>query len=105
MAEIPDKIKNIVHMFIQELEKNNIHIKQAILFGSYASGRYNDWSDIDIALVSDSFTGHRFFDRNKLRTIKLAISSAIEPLPFTPNEFNSDNPFVKRILDTGLRLI
>jgi predicted nucleotidyltransferase len=66
MDQIPSKVTFIIKRFIDELEKNNIPIKEAILFGSYAKGNYHDWSDIDLALVSDAFEGERFRDRNKI---------------------------------------
>jgi len=104
MAKIPDKVILIIDKFLKELAKNNISIERAILFGSYAQGTFNDWSDIDLAIVSKSFGGERFKDRNKIRRIKLRISSDLEPIPYNPEEFNVDNPFVKRILETGIRV-
>ncbi len=105
MAEIPKKTRLIIDHFITELAKNNIKIEQAILFGSYAQGTYNDWSDIDIAIVSQAFEGERYKDKNKIRKIKLHISSDLEPIPYTPAEFNTEDPFVKQIMDTGVRII
>ncbi len=34
-----------------------------ILFGSYARGDFNLWSDIDIIIISDYFKNIRFIDR------------------------------------------
>jgi len=76
-----------------------------LLFGSYASGKYDKWSDIDIALVSDLFVGNRIDDKDMIRKITLSVSSAIEVIPFTPDDFNAQNPFAKEILRTGIRLI
>lgn len=104
MVTIPDKVKLIIEQFIKELAKNNIKIEQAVLFGSYAQGTFNDWSDIDLAIVSDAFEGERFKDRDKIRRIKLRVSCDLEPVPYKPEEFNIDNPFVKRILETGIRV-
>ncbi|MCD5411241.1 nucleotidyltransferase domain-containing protein [Thermodesulfovibrionales bacterium] len=104
MAEIPNKVKNIIDQFLKELAKNNIGIEQAILFGSYAQGTFNDWSDIDLAIVSKAFEGERFKDRDKIRRIKLKVSCDLEPIPYKPEEFNIDNPFVKRILETGIKI-
>jgi hypothetical protein len=56
-------------------------------------------------LVSDIFQGNRIKDKDKIRKITLAISSEIEVIPFSPEDFNSQNPFVKEILRTGIRLI
>jgi predicted nucleotidyltransferase len=105
MAEIPDKIKKTVRAYLSALQQNNIPIKEAVLFGSYATGKNHEWSDIDIALVSDIFEGNRFDDKDKIRDITLSVSYDIEVLPFAPFDFNSENPFVKEILRTGIKLI
>ena len=34
-----------------------------ILFGSYARGDFNLWSDVDIIIISDYFKNIRFIDR------------------------------------------
>lgn len=49
------------------MEFNQIHVMKAILFGSYANGTFNEWSDIDLLIVSDSFKGNRFEGRNIIR--------------------------------------
>jgi len=66
MAKIPDQIRKIIDQYIRVLEDNHIHIRKAVLFGSYARGRADGWSDIDIALVSEDFEGNRFDDREFL---------------------------------------
>ena len=81
MDQIPSKVTLIIKRFIDELEKNNIPIKEAILFGSYATGNYHDWSDINLALVSDAFEGERFRDRNKIRRIKLELAVILNHYP------------------------
>ena len=105
MVQFPAKVKNIIDNYLQELKRNNIPIKEAILFGSYAKGNYQEWSDIDIALVSDIFRGNLIDDKDKIRKITLYISSEIEVFPFSPNDFNLQNPFAKNILETGIKLI
>lgn len=105
MDQLPAKVKNTVISYLQALGRNNIPIKEAILFGSYARGNYQEWSDIDIALVSDIFEGNRIDDKDKIRKITLSISSEIEAIPFSPKDFNLQNPFAKEILTTGIRLL
>lgn len=104
MVQIPTKINKTITNYLKELKKNNIPIKEAILFGSYATGNYQKWSDIDIALVSDIFAGDRIDDKDKIRSITLSVSSEIEVMPFSPKDFNLQNPFVKEILRTGVKL-
>ena len=105
MVQFPAKVKHTIDRYIRELNRNNIPIKEAILFGSYARGDYQEWSDIDIALVSDIFEGNRIDDKDKIRRITLSISSEIEVIPFAPDDFNLQNPFAKEILKTGIKLI
>lgn len=105
MVQLPDLVKATIDRYLQALRENNIIITQAILFGSYATGNYKELSDIDIALVSDVFKGNRIDDKDIIRRITLSVSSAIEVVPFSPDEFNLQNPFVKEILSTGLKLI
>lgn len=105
MVRIPDKIKTIIENYISVLRDNNISIKNAYLFGSYAKGNNNEWSDIDIALISDLFEGVRIKDKDKIRRITLSVSSNLEILPFNPDDFNSENPLAKEIIETGIRLV
>jgi len=104
MAKIPYKVKNTIAEFLQALQMNNIPIRRAILFGSYAQGNYTEWSDIDLAIVSEAFQGDRMEDRDKIRPIKLSISSELEVLPYTPEDFTEEDPFVKEIIETGIEL-
>ena len=55
--------------------------------------------------MSEVFKGDRIDDKDKIRKITLSISSEIEIMPFSPSDFNSQNPFVKEILRTGIKLI
>jgi len=105
MAKIPDQIRKIIDQYIRVLEDNHIHIRKAVLFGSYARGRADGWSDIDIALVSEDFEGNRFDDRDKIRKMTLSVSSDLSPLPFRPEDFSPENPFVKEIIEEGISLV
>ena len=77
MVKIPDKIKTIIDRYISLLRDNNIFIKDAYLFGSYAKGNNHEWSDIDIAIISDSFDGIRIKDKDKIRKLTLSVSSSL----------------------------
>lgn len=105
MAEIPVKILKTIKKYLAELENARIPVVNAVLFGSYARGSFNDWSDIDIAIVSPVFTGSRFDDKNRIRKITISISSDLSPLPFRPEDFVADDPFVREILETGVSVL
>ncbi len=46
------KIQKQLEEYVRRL-KTNINPKKVILFGSFASGRATEWSDIDILVISD----------------------------------------------------
>jgi uncharacterized protein len=105
MVEVPTEIKEKLYLFINKLDKSNFKISKAYLFGSYAKGTFNEWSDIDIALVSENFEGNRFVDKQKIRKIKASIDYDISPLPYRPEDFTEDDLFVKEIIETGIRIV
>ncbi|MFC2131300.1 nucleotidyltransferase domain-containing protein [Bacteroidota bacterium] len=105
MVEIENKIKEIVERFIEEVRKDNITISKAYLFGSYANGTNHEFSDIDIAIVSDNFEGINFYDCQKVVEAMLRTNVDLETHPYRPEDFTEDNPFVKEILDHGIRIV
>ena len=105
MAKISDIILNSINKFVEESEKIGIHLQQVILFGSYAKGNNNEWSDIDLAVVSDSFEGIRFNDNMKLSKPVVRANIDIETHPYRPEDFTEENPFVNEILKTGIRIL
>lgn len=105
LVEIPNKVIEIIFKFIKEAKIDNINIEQAILFGSYAKGTQNKYSDIDLAVVSADFEGNRFKDNLKLAEAKLRTSIDLETHPFRIQDFSIDNLFVKEILKEGIRLV
>jgi len=94
----------MISQYLTLLKEHGFQIQDAILFGSHARGQANQWSDIDLALVSDEFEGVRFIDKNKIRKITISVSTDLEILPFNPRDFTPSNPLVKEILDTGVRI-
>jgi len=97
-----DSVMKIVERYIEELEKNQIFISEAFIFGSHAKGRAKPESDIDLALISDSFTGDRFEDRRRIIPLRRKIDSRIEPIPFKPEDFNNGGTMAEEIKKTGV---
>jgi predicted nucleotidyltransferase len=104
MAETKPYIVDLVNKLIIEAKKFNINILKVILFGSQANGTANEWSDIDLAVISDDFQGIRFYDNEKIMRAKLNTSCDLEIHPFRPEEFTEENPFVITILKNGIRI-
>lgn len=101
MAPKKDSTVKIVTRYIEELEKNRIHIIEAIIFGSHAKGTAKPESDIDVALISNAFVEDRFKDRRRIIPFRRKIDSRIEPLPFKPEDFNNGGALAKEIKKTG----
>jgi predicted nucleotidyltransferase len=105
MAQVTTSIIATLKKYIRELEKNNIHVRSAYLFGSYAKGEQHEWSDLDVALISDDFRGIRFFDRQKIARITIDVDYRISPFPYKTKDFTEDDLFVKEILETGIKIV
>lgn len=97
-----DSAIETVKRYINELEKNNILISEAIIFGSHAKGAAKAESDIDVALISDAFTGDRFEDRRRIVPFRRNIDSRIEPMPFKPEDFHNGGMLAEEIRKTGI---
>jgi len=105
MGTLPDNIKASVDELIRQLNANNFTIGKAYIFGSYAKGRQTEWSDIDVALVSDQFEGNRFYDHCKISPYLIRVDASLEVHPFSPENFTKDNPFVEEIIETGIQIV
>ncbi|MDI6751300.1 MAG: nucleotidyltransferase domain-containing protein [bacterium] len=104
MAIETDLIIEVTKQYIKELEKNNIPIQEAILFGSCVRGDQREESDIDMALISDSFSGDWFDDRRKIVPLRRKIDNRIEPMPFRPEDFYNGGSFAAEIRRTGKKI-
>jgi len=85
----PDKqVKKVANKYIAEVVKSGIPVNSAYLFGSYAKGNSNKYSDIDICVVSSKF-GKNYFDESlKLRFLTNNVDSRIEAVPLNPKDLN-----------------
>ena len=104
MVTVSDEILEKLKRFLGMVSASGLHIERAILFGSYAKGTGNTWSDIDIALVSKDFTGIGFYDRKRVNPFLIKVDSRIEPHPFRPEDFKEENPLVNEILKQGVEI-
>ena len=79
------------------LRESGINFQSIFIFGSFANPSDNtdlEWSDIDVAIISDSFSGSRFDDNKKLIPLAVKIDPRIELHPFTINDFDN-SPFAR----------
>jgi predicted nucleotidyltransferase len=93
-----------VNRYLSLLKDRNIPVREVYLFGSYANGKADEWSDIDLAIVTDSFIGDRFDFRFMLTKLARSIDPDIEPHPYLLSEFNENNPVAGEIIRSGERI-
>jgi predicted nucleotidyltransferase len=94
---------NLAKQFIEHCKNNGLSIRAAWLFGSYARGNQREESDIDLALISDSFTVNFIENIKKTAIINFNFPD-IEVHHFNTQVFNSDTPFIEEIKETGIKI-
>lgn len=107
MVLTEDQIKGIVKEAVERL-KPHIHIDAVYLFGSYSIGKATDYSDIDLAFISNAFKKIGDYNRSKLLMkildrIKLPEPKDIEPVGLTQKEYEDPEKFsiASQIKKTG----
>jgi predicted nucleotidyltransferase len=103
MAIREDMIDGIILGFIARIEQE-IPVQEVILFGSYARGKPQEHSDIDLAVISDWFEGKPAIENIKfLSRIAARYNTLIEALPFSEKEYRKidQRSLLARIVETG----
>lgn len=95
-----------VKSFASELLFNGIKLDRVILFGSYAVNLQNENSDIDVAIVSDMFSGFGFEDRKLFSKINIKKEYIdIEAKTYSKKYFEESDPFIEEIKRTGIEIL
>ncbi len=79
--------------------------RKAILFGSYAKGSADRYSDLDILIVHDTPKG--FFERaSDFRAARAAWPRSLDMLIYTPRELDEmlaqHRPFIEIVMEEGV---
>jgi predicted nucleotidyltransferase len=104
MAAPKDDLEKVIRIFLDEIQKT-YRLDSAYLFGSHAKGTSNQWSDIDLAVVSPDFSEDLYEELLALMRLAAEIDDRIEPRPFRPDMFTPSEPLVDEIQKHGLKLI
>ena len=102
-----------IPMYSEEVKEFNLKVikkynpKCIILYGSLARGDYNERSDIDLVIISDSFVINPLERLKNLMDLNRS-GAPIEPLGYTSKEFelmlNKRNPTALFALEDGIPL-
>ncbi|MDR2466316.1 MAG: nucleotidyltransferase domain-containing protein [Prevotellaceae bacterium] len=78
-------------------------LTRALVFGSFAKGTSHEDSDIDVAVVIKE-SDNIFDTQVDLMHMRRNDNLRIEPHAFREDDFDTDNPLVHEILQTGVAL-
>jgi len=96
-----------VRNYAREIESHGVRLRTVILYGSFAKKTQHEWSDIDVALVADDFTG--WYPEDKKLFPYVGIKKPyirIEANTYPTDYFNiGDDPFVEEIVRTGIKIL
>ncbi|MBF0360704.1 MAG: nucleotidyltransferase domain-containing protein [Oligoflexia bacterium] len=107
MVRTKEQILDLVKQYVDFVDKS-IYVEEAYLFGSCAKGFHSEWSDIDVAILSDDFefipkpVGMKILTR-----MAQHFESMIEPVVLRPSE--KENPIIgslaHEIFKTGILIL
>ena len=104
-------LPNIKKKIAEGLKSSPVKIRSAIMYGSWARGKYTEDSDIDVLLVSDEINPRRHKRGREIAAIKqrLSLDLPVDLLLMTTNEclsnFRNHNPLFLDIAWEGIILL
>lgn len=96
-------LEKTLEVFIAALEKG-IRVEALILYGSYAKGEPNKWSDFDVAVISPDFEGIPLPKRQEmLADLSHGTDPRIEPIGYASSEYHEPgrHSFLREIIESG----
>lgn len=88
---VESTIMSAIRRYVSALSAFGINTSQLVLFGSFARGDADEYSDIDLIVIAPEFDGPR--ELTLVEKLWLATSSAdnrIEPIPCGEQEWETD---------------
>ena len=79
-----------VKRYLASLPPLGIHANRAVLFGSFALGRADEYSDIDLIVIAPEFDGAREISLVKALWRATVTDNRIEPIPCGEQEWETD---------------
>jgi predicted nucleotidyltransferase len=81
-----------VQRYLHMLQDNGVEIRFGVIFGSQTTGKADEWSDIDLLVVSPRFDEHYpRQDVDLLWRLAARSDSRIEPIPCGERQWREDD--------------
>lgn len=105
MVEIA--IAKIVKRYLAGLASVGIHASKGVVFGSFARGAADQWSDIDLIVIAPEFDGRRDIALIKSLCRATGADSRIEPIPCGEQEWEMDQtrPIIEVARREGVEIV
>ncbi|MBI1802273.1 MAG: nucleotidyltransferase domain-containing protein [Chloroflexi bacterium] len=85
-------IVRIVQDYLRRVHTSGLAVRFGVIFGSWATGKDHQWSDIDLVVVSPAFDGGcRRSDIDLLWRLAASSDSRIEPIPCGERQWLEDD--------------
>jgi len=94
MVATKNQVRKIINEFVRALEPD-IKVERVILYGSYMRGKAEEWSDIDVAVLSPTFA--EMPDLTVIEEIarrRIHCDSSLSPFAYTPEQFDNAPPYL-----------
>lgn len=104
---VDEKVLDAVNFFGAVVRQNRIPIRDIVLFGSSALGPASPNSDIDIAIISNDFSGKDIFERAlltkdaEIQTVR-KFKVALDVLTLTPEEYRDPASLIAGTIRKGI---
>ena len=88
---VESTIIDVIRKYIDALSQAGIHASKAVLFGSFAKGEADVWSDIDLIVIAREFDGPKKLGLvETLWQTRASADSRIEPIPCGEKEWETE---------------
>lgn len=89
---VNESVVNGVRKYLRALQEQGIAIKCGVIFGSQTTGKADEWSDIDLLVISPRFDDqHNRNDINLLWRLAARTDNRIEPIPCGERQWLEDD--------------
>ena len=103
MVTTATDLDKIISDFVALLSRA-VRVEGVVLYGSYVNGSPDEWSDIDIAVVSPDFEGVPMWERQRIISrATVDRDTSLSPIGYPSSEYHNPgrHSFLREIVRTG----
>ena len=99
------ELKKIIRKYAEVLKANRVKFNKIYLYGSYATGKAHEYSDIDVAVVMDHVPSKGYLEHKMhLRRLTANVDVRIEPILLEENDLTEEEASIMgtEVLKNGI---